>query len=309
MTSTPIPGRFELVRVGAGNRSTSHDRTFRRAVERGELVRVRRGVFVAASRWHNLQPIERHRLTVAAAVDAAPALTVSHGSAAALWGVPMVGPAPVDVEVLCSPTNGTRREGGFHRRASRDLEIEVVDLEGMRVTSVLRTVVDLAASLPFREGVVAVDWALARGIDREGMSRLAMTIHWAGALKRAVAAIAFGDARSGSPGESVSRALFREMGFPAPELQTRFSDRTGLIGLTDFYWRRWLLIGEFDGLAKYRSDALLRGRTPAQVVTDEKRREDRLRATGPRVVRWLWPDLIPERLGPILLDAGLPRSA
>ena len=54
MTSLTIPGRFELIRVGAGNRSTTDDRTFRRAVERGELVRVRRGVFIPASRWRGL---------------------------------------------------------------------------------------------------------------------------------------------------------------------------------------------------------------------------------------------------------------
>jgi hypothetical protein len=309
MTSLTIPGRFELIRVGAGNRSTTDDRTFRRAVERGELVRVRRGVFIPASLWRGLLPLDRHRLAVAAAVDGAAAPIVSHRSAGALWGVWLVGDAPVDVDVLASPANGTRREGGFHRHASADREIEVADLEGMRVTSVLRTVVDLASALPFREGVAAVDWALAHGIERAALARLAMTLHSAGALKRAVAAIAFGDARSGSPGESVSRALISEMGFPPPELQTRFSDRLGLIGLTDFYWRRWLLIGEFDGMAKYRSEELRKGRTPAQVVTDEKRREDRLRATGPRVARWIWADLSPARLGPILLGAGLPRTA
>jgi hypothetical protein len=309
MASISIPGRFELVRGGAGNRSTTNDRTFRRAVERGELVRVRRGVFVGAALWHDLQPVERHRLAVAAAADASAGVTISHRSAAALWGVPLVGPAPVEVEVLATPANGTRREGAFRRWASPDHDTEVREVDGIRLTSVARTVVDLASCLPFREATVAVDWGLAHGIARESLSRLAMAIHSGAALKRAIAAVAFGDARSGSAGESMSRALIRELGFPDPELQTAFSDRRGLIGLTDFYWRGWLLIGEFDGLVKYRSDELLQGRTPAQVVIEEKRREDRLRAIGPRVIRWLWQDLTPERLGPILLDAGLPRVA
>lgn len=270
-------------------------------------MRVRRGVFLATARWRELPPLDRYRLTIAAATERAPALIVSHRSAAALWGVPLIGPVPTDVEVLTSMGNGSRREGGFRRWATTDHASEIVETDGIRATSMRRTVVDLAASLPFPEAVAAVDWALAQGVDREHLARLAMALRSGGGLKRAVAAIRFGDGRSGSPGESVSRALIHQLGFPAPELQVPFHDRRGLIGESDFYWRRWALIGEFDGLVKYQDERMLRGRTPAQVLAAEKRREDRLRATGPRVARWVWQDLTPDRLGPILLDAGLPR--
>lgn len=306
MDLMPIPGRFELTRVGAGNRSSTNDRTFRRAVEHGRKVRVRRGVFLAAPLWEELTPIERHRLTAVAASDSVAGLVLSHSTAASLWGVPLIG-TPVDVETLTTPRNGSRREGGLRRWASPDLDLEVVEVDGIRLTTLTRTVVDVASSVPFPAGAAAVDWALAQGVARETLSRLALTLHNGAAVKRAIMAIAFGDERSGSPGESVSRALIRELGFPDPELQVQFFDRRGLIGLGDFYWRRWALIGEFDGLVKYRDPAMLKGRTPAQALADEKRREDRLRRTGPRVARWVWEDLTHERLGALLLEAGLPR--
>jgi hypothetical protein len=81
-------------------------------------------------------------------------------------------------------------------------------------------------------------------------------------------------------------------------------DRWGLIGFGDFAWDD--LVGEFDGRVKYADPGMLNGRTPSEVVVQEKRREDRARATGRRVVRWLWWDVQPGgALGQILLDAGL----
>ncbi|SKB53373.1 Transcriptional regulator, AbiEi antitoxin, Type IV TA system [Arthrobacter sp. 49Tsu3.1M3] len=60
--------------------------------------------------------------------------------------------------------------------------------------------------------------------------------------------------------------------------------------------------GELD--AEY-----LRGRTPAEALTDEKRREDRIRATGRHVIRWTWTELAnPGSFSAFLADAGVPRQ-
>ncbi|WP_158251917.1 hypothetical protein [Cryobacterium sp. M15] len=51
------------------------------------------------------------------------------------------------------------------------------------------------------------------------------------------------------------------------------------------------------------------GRTTAEVVMNEKRREDRLRACGPSVSRWDWSvarDL--EAFGMFLPRSGVPRT-
>ncbi|WP_240524231.1 hypothetical protein [Gordonia polyisoprenivorans] len=58
------------------------------------------------------------------------------------------------------------------------------------------------------------------------------------------------------------------------------------------------MVGEFDGMIKY--GRLRRpGESIADAVIREKLREDEIRDTGPRVVRWTWNDL--ER------DAFIPR--
>jgi hypothetical protein len=76
----------------------------------------------------------------------------------------------------------------------------------------------------------------------------------------------------------------------------------------DFWWPETGLVGEFDGRGKYLRDEFTRGRTTAEVVLDEKRRENRLRALGLTVVRWEWADaLMPRRLEMILTGVGLRR--
>jgi len=123
------------------------------------------------------------------------------------------------------------------------------------------------------------------------------------------AILAFADGNGFLPGESLSRVAMYDQGFPQPELQTEFRDRSGLIGYTDFHWRSWKLVGEFDGDQKYVKPEYLKGRTVSQVVMAEKTREDRLRRLGLSVVRWTWADVVhPERLASLLRGAGLPVS-
>jgi hypothetical protein len=80
------------------------------------------------------------------------------------------------------------------------------------------------------------------------------------------------------------------LGAPSPILQQRFDDEGGLIGFVDFWWPTQKVVGEFDGRGKYLRDEFTRGKTTAEVVLDEKRREDRLRGLGFRVVRWGWSE-------------------
>ena len=82
--------------------------------------------------------------------------------------------------------------------------------------------------------------------------------------------------------ETFSRLALIDHGLPEPQLQVAFYDRGGLIGYVDMCWSDLRVIGEADGRVKYSSrDDLVR----------EKVREDRLRALGFRVVRWMWDDI------------------
>jgi hypothetical protein len=89
--------------------------------------------------------------------------------------------------------------------------------------------------------------------------------------------------RSGAqtPLESLSRVRLMRCGLPEPRLQVPFYDDEGLIGIVDMYWDELGVIGEADGLLKYR--------TGADLVA-EKYREDRLRRKKP-VVRWGWSQM------------------
>ena len=76
---------------------------------------------------------------------------------------------------------------------------------------------------------------------------------------------------------------------PAPILQWEVSAPVQ-IGRTDFAWPERRTVGEFDGRVKY--GRLLRpGQQPGDVVFAEKLREDAIRDTGLRVVRWVWDEL------------------
>ena len=295
-------------------------RRYRRACERGQLVRIHRGVYVDAAAWRELKPSERYRTQVVGAHRASrTSWPVSHASAAALWGVPLVGAPPKVVHMLSGKATGTRTENGFRRHASAGADLDVVELDGMPVTSLARTLAEFAATASFRDAVVALDWAIAPSTPRHPKPFVSIDEVFAAAdrlgivrgRRRLERAGAFANGASGSPGESVSRVCMLELGFPMPVLQMEFFDAFGSIGFTDFWWPEFNLIGEFDGFGKYIREEFTKGRSTAEVVIDEKNRENRLRAAdgGHGMTRWDWQ----EAMGPPLLferlsSAGLPSS-
>lgn len=315
-----IPFVDRLILASDLRRMGADTRTYRRACERGQLVRIHRGVYVAASTWSTLDPSERYVTRVVGALRASRTVSpVSHLSAAALWGVPLIGPPPPEVHVLGPASGGTRTENGFRRHGSEHRDLDIVERDGMLVTSLPRTLAELAASASFRDAVVALDWALTPSTGRrpkpsastDDILAAADRLGLARGRRRLDRALSFADGRSGSPGESVSRVTMLELGFPAPELQADFFDAHGFVGTVDFWWPEQNLIGEFDGVAKYVREEFTRGKSAAEVVIEEKNRENRLRAadTGHGMTRWDWAIAIsPSLLFDRLAGAGL-RSA
>ena len=107
------------------------------------------------------------------------------------------------------------------------------------------------------------------------------------------------------------RVTLEGLGFPSPELQHPFTDGEGLIGYGDFWWDRAGVLDEFDGLKKYRDEAMRGGLTAEEVVIGEKIREDRLRALPEvrGVVRTAWADFSrPEGIAAALERRGLVRE-
>lgn len=292
----------ELVRLGVD------DAAYRKASARGEVVRVHRGAYMDAGEWRLLDRHERYRLRVVAALLASRGNPVaSHASAAALWRLPIIGQWPELVHVLASRATGTRTENGFRRHAVGLEDVEVVELDGVRVTGLRRTLLDLAATSTFASAVASVDYALRHKLTTTSvLRRYFENLPHAQLRKRVNRVLDFATPLAGSPGESLSRANIHELGFPAPELQVMFTDRGGRVGDVDFWWRMANLIGEFDGLVKYTRAAYMQGRPIEEIVIAEKIREDRLRALGPSVSRWLWGvALRPRELYAHLSSAGL----
>ena len=292
-----------------------NDRRLRAGLRAGEVVRIGPGAYADGTEWRSLRPLERHAQIVwEASARLRPGQIFSHFAAAALHGIDILGQWPSTVDVAVPASTGGRSTGVVRRRAtSRDLSTMAWGEHA--ATTPLQTAADLISLLRFPEGVavadqalwrrrkpaplVALDDLLAEAADRSGGRGSA----------RALRAAQFATHLSDSVRESQSRVLISVMGFPAPELQARFVLSTGREAWTDFFWRDHSHIGEFDGAGKYREPALLRGRTPEQVVLEEKDREDELRRQVRAFSRWRVPALTqPRQLYDILAAAGLPTT-
>ncbi|WP_256978973.1 MULTISPECIES: hypothetical protein [unclassified Rhodococcus (in: high G+C Gram-positive bacteria)] len=97
------------------------------------------------------------------------------------------------------------------------------------------------------------------------------------------------DGRSESIGESRARVLLHQLGY-SPQLQVQIVDDRGFVGRVDFDLPDLETVVEFDGKVKY-GRYVPEGKSAADVMWEEKRREDRIRATGRQVVRIAWSDL------------------
>jgi hypothetical protein len=298
------------------------DPSARRAAERGELVRIRRGVYVRADVWRELDARDRYRMVCRGfSLSRADPPVLTHRSAAALWNLPTFWAMPSEVDIALESSAGGRVRAGVRGHAAGLDADDVVFIDGVPVTSLLRTVVDMAASADVHTAVAIIDHCLH--VDRFGRSRYSITrdalleaLAEAGLARggvRARARITFGSPQSGSPAESASRTTMALIGVPAPELQRTFECETGTYD-SDFYWASVDAIGEVDGRGKYLDPALRRGRSAGQVVYGEKVREDELRRKVTSFIRWDPPvalslDRLRARLAPHGLHAGRPRLA
>lgn len=314
-TLAALAGHNGLILASDAARVGLH-RELRHEFDRKTVIRLRRGVYMLTAEWDALGPDGRHlrRIHAHAAISEAPAV-YSHFSAAALWGLPIVGSWPTEIHLATSAAAGGRSRGGVIRHP-QEHGVDVVEREGLRVTSVAATAVALARVLRFGQAVAVMDKAIHEPRDghalatREALDReFAQLGGRAPGRAAAARALEFASPLSGSAGESLSRAGIFLLGFLLPELQTPHWDRDGLIGFTDFFWRGIGTVGEFDGYGKYLRDEFTHGRPTAEIVIAEKIREDRLRALGLGVFRWDWPvaTSLPA-LGDVLARNGIPRA-
>jgi hypothetical protein len=291
MKEVDLPLTFTRDVAGAGMTRQQHAA----AVTLGREVRVSRGAYASERDWSALDAREQALVRTRAVAETRRNRPIlSHWSAALVHGMPLVGGLPAKVHVTLGKDSGGRSRGGVTRHSA--LVDDFIEIDGMLVTTVARTVLDMAVASPRLTSVSIVDFALRR--DRR--TRLPPVVtpaelrdEWELRLPfrghaRAREVIEFGSSKADTPLESVSRVTMHRAGFPQPLLQVAYCDEGGFIAETDFSWPDYRLVGEADGDIKYLDPAYRGGRSADRVVLDEKIREDRLRAIQLRVARWRW---------------------
>ncbi|WP_130866390.1 type IV toxin-antitoxin system AbiEi family antitoxin domain-containing protein [Acidipropionibacterium timonense] len=277
--------------------------TVRRLVRSGDVVRVRHGAVrtlpgdVSAHQGH----LDLIAATLPLLDDAA---VLSHISAAVVHGFPLPSRVPEAVTVTRSEASARHRRKWLVTRTCPLPDDEVTLVRGMRVTTPERTAVDMAREYGFSVGVMSADWVLRQGRSREVMARVVERGRRRPGNATARRVVAFADARSESPGESMMRALLVQFGCPAPTLQLEVRDaHDEFIARTDFGWEQHRVVGEYDGKGKYGPLAEP-GVTATDVVMAEKRRENLIRAQGWDVIRFDARDLArPEQAASRLMAA------
>ena len=264
----------------------------RTMVQRGELVSLARGLYITpglVDRLRILPAAKAATRAMAVLATLGPGTVVSHTTAAELHGLDQL-------------TSGNRltvnRQPGAGSRSARQPDVLVHNAGlpagdvgwrlGVPVTTVPRTVIDLARTLDFRSGLVVADSALHQHLTSKKELRdvLAACRRWPGASK-AADVVEFADGLAESVLESLARAVFRDLGLPAPELQVEIRDAEGqFIGRVDFLWRQFRTIAEVDGALKYDD----RTRARAQL-----RRDKLLRAADYEVEHFTWRDVVHEQ--------------
>ena len=284
----------------------------RALLAKGDLVRIRRGIYALGATWRSADRADRYRLFVRATVlTAEQPLLLSHLSAAVLHNLPIIGPWPKVVHAINNDTSGgnSARFTTSHRSV---VEPQSVVVNGCDATTLARTLIDVAATSSFLVGVAMMDHALRVEAERAENERR-QGIHGAPALSKddlytelAVVhprtgranvrrVIDFANPLADNPGESLSRVRIAELGFEVPELQVCFVVN-GRRYWVDFFWRGVGKMGEFDGKLKYTRGAVLGDRDPADVVVEEKNRENLLRPHGNSFNRWDWDTAFSPRL-------------
>ena len=260
-------------------------------LDSGRWERVRHGQYAVPLDLSRLQPWERqrirHRRLVHAVVNSMRpgSVAVSHQSALVLHGAPIWG---MDLDEVQLNRLDNRRGGpiaGVRHHRGLLTPADLTEVDGVTATTVARAVVETACSASFEAAVVSAD-AMWREYpaSRSEIDRLLDVIEcWPGSAS-AREALAFGDPRSESVGESRLRVLMYVQGLPTPVLQVVFEDADGFVARVDFYFPEFDTVVEFDGLLKY-------GDGTSETLIREKSREDRLRALGLQVVRVTWVDL------------------
>lgn len=279
------------------------DTRIAQSLRTGELVRVRRGQFMASDDWaqHRYEAQHLAQVVAAQSTNAFRESVFSHTAAAAVHGLPLIDNRPKVLHL--TGASHSRPTPGLVRHVDALSDDDIVEVGGIRVTSLERTVYDLARTLDLGGAISAADALLATaGGDPRDFAHDAAEAQRERLVARAAASdrgvkqarfvFDFADGRASSALESLGRLRAYELGFRKFALQVQVSAPNQGSYWVDLRLEEVPLWMEFDGFVKLTDPEMLGGRTPAEAARDEKEREDWIRGTtGDRLVHFGWSDV------------------
>jgi len=159
---------------------------------------------------------------------------------------------------------------------------EVASIDGLPVTSRVRTLADLGRRLPVTDAVAVLDMALhTRLVAVEQLRLWAQENHHYWGVARLLSALELADAAAESPMETRLRLLLISKGLPRPRLQVPLYDQSGMfVARADLYYAEARLAIEYDGGTHRHS------------LAADNRRQNRLLEAGYQLLRFTAGDIL-----------------
>jgi very-short-patch-repair endonuclease len=240
-----VVSRAQLLELGM------HAEAIKYRVRRGRLHSVHRGVYAVGR-----PQLTRRGTLLAAVLSCGPGAALSHEAAAEVLGIRRQKAGAIDVTV---PRARRGRPGIRIHRAALPAN-ERTERHGIPVTSVVRTLVDLATGLRRDELEAAVNEA--DRLDLIDPEHLREALDDTAGRRGAARLRGLLDRRSFTLTESALErrflAIVRRAGLPLPLTQQQVNGFR-----VDFWWPKCQLVVETDGLRYHR--------TPAQQARDRRR--------------------------------------
>jgi hypothetical protein len=286
---------LERVFTRAEKRATGMSRReFEAAVDAKAIIKLRRTVFADAGTVTEAarHPATAHALEIEALLRALSRerIAAAASSAGILHGLEFVVPPAKELVVCTSDpgVKGTRLAGYLLRPAPLpDDHVEV--RHHVPVTTVARTLFDLASDLPFPHALATTDHA--RHHHLASKAELDAMLEWgAGRAGVDAARKVFGlsDPRAESALESISRAGMHEENVPMPELQVEIFNPDGeFVARVDFLWQL-PVIGDPSGWKRFRRPGT--NDVPLAVVKQYFARKHALIDLGFEFLTWTWDE-------------------
>jgi hypothetical protein len=266
-----VVSRRQLIDLGLGEDAVDH----RLAI--GRLQAVARGAYAVGHRLLSLKG-----RCMAAVLSSGPGAVLSHRSAARLWGIRDPGAGPVHVTVSRKSTSSK----SIRRHVATLPEDETTVLEGIPVTTVPRTIFDVAAASSVDQVESAIRQAEYLRLD-DRLSLLDLVERYPGrrGVRQVRAALARVErlpaGRARSPLEERFLPFLRRFGLPRPRLNDWIVVE-GRRFQVDCHWHGTGQVVELDSWEAHGTRSAFR---------EDRARDRILRTAGYDVTRVSWAQL------------------